>query len=158
MTTADVWQVFRQRAVAKWMTIAEYDKLVELNPQEDIEMDEDFKKIVENCPWDIIVSWRMGFHLLPNVTSIWLDVSPEEWAQRIFLDYRWKQEKKYTTVEEALQANHDRMEEFKQRFLKLYGVDFTDTAYYTKIIDTTGKTFDENLKQLDNYITSLRNI
>jgi hypothetical protein len=31
------------------LTIAEYDKLVEANPQEDIEMDNDFKKIVENC-------------------------------------------------------------------------------------------------------------
>ncbi|MEI6672448.1 MAG: hypothetical protein WCL02_03715 [bacterium] len=56
-----------------------------------------------------------------------------------------------------MQANHDRMEEFKQRFLKLYGVDFTDTSHYTKIIDTTGKTFEENLKVLEDYIISLRN-
>jgi Leu/Phe-tRNA-protein transferase len=37
------------------LTIGEYDKLVAKNPQEDIEMDYDFKKIVENCASDIIV-------------------------------------------------------------------------------------------------------
>jgi hypothetical protein len=41
------------------LTIAEYDKLLELNPQEDVEMEEHFKHIVEDTPNDIIVSRRM---------------------------------------------------------------------------------------------------
>jgi cytidylate kinase len=76
--TADIGQVFRQRAVEKGLTIAEYDKLVEQNPQEDIEIDNDFQKIVQACPDDIIVSRRMGFHFLPEIISICLDVDPLE--------------------------------------------------------------------------------
>ena len=78
MTTADAGGLYRQRAIAKGLTIAEYDKLTEQNPQEDVEMENDLKQIVENAPGDIIVSRRMGFHLLPSITSIRLDVTPEE--------------------------------------------------------------------------------
>ncbi|MEI7563139.1 MAG: hypothetical protein WCJ39_05750 [bacterium] len=47
------------------------------------------------------------------------------------------------------------MSRAKNRLLKLYGVDFTDTSHYTKIIDTTGKTFEENFEALDEFIQSL---
>lgn len=154
--TIDIWQIFRQRGVDIWLTIAEYDKLVEKNPEEDVALDNDIKNIVANCSKDIIVSWRMWFHIMPEITSIWLDVSPEEWAQRIFLQDRGKQEKKYVSLDEALQSNHDRMERLRQRLLHVYGVDFTDKSHYTKVIDTTGKSFEENFKQLDEYIQSLR--
>jgi len=155
METADVGQIFRQRALEKSLTIAEYDKLVEMNPQEDVEIDKALKEIVQHCPHDIIVSWRVGFHFLPDIVSIRLDVDPQEWAQRIFLDDRWAQEKKYASVEDALKSNADRMSRAKNRLLKLYGVDFTDTSHYTKIIDTTGKTFEENFEALDEFIQSL---
>lgn len=156
METADVGQIYRQRAIAKWLTIAEYDTLVEGNPQEDIEMDHHLKHIVENCFWDIIVSRRIGFHLLPSVISVWLDVSPEQWAQRVFLADRGKQENKYATVQDALMANQDRMFKLQQRLLHVYGVDFTDTSHYTKIIDTTDKSFDQVLQEFEDYIATLR--
>ncbi|MFA6256307.1 MAG: AAA family ATPase [Candidatus Absconditabacterales bacterium] len=156
MTTADVGQIFRQRAVAKGLTIAEYDTLVASNPQEDVEMDNDFKQVVENCPGDIIVGRRMGFHLLPNIISIRLNVSPEQGAERVFLADRGKQEKKYATVEEALQANQDRMAKLRERLLKLYGVDFTDMSHYMKIIDTTDKSFDQVLEEFEEFMGTLK--
>jgi len=156
MTTADVGQVYRKRALAKWLTIGEYDKLVAKNPQEDVEMDNDFKKIVENCASDIIVWRRMWFHLLSDIISVRLDVSPEQWAQRIYSADRWAQEKKYKNVQEALAANTERMEELRQRLMKLYGVDFTDISNYTKIIDTTDKSPDQVLEEFEDYIKTLR--
>jgi len=156
MTTADVGQIFRQRWLEKWLTIAEYDNLVAANPQEDVEMDNDFKKIVENCADDIIVWWRMWFHVLPNITSVRLDVSPEEWAKRVFSADRWAQEKKYTTVQDALKSNQLRMSNLRDRLFKLYGVDFTDTSNYTKIIDTTGKSLDQVLREFEDFIETLK--
>jgi len=156
MLTADVGELYRKRALSKWLTIAEYDTLTEQNPQEDIEMEKDLKHIVENCPEDIIVSRRMWFHIMPEITSIWLDVSPQEWAKRVFLDDRGKQEQKYANIQEALEANQQRMERLRQRLLRVYGVDFTDKSHYTKVIDTTGKTFEQNLDELDAYIQSLK--
>ncbi len=156
MATADAGQIFRQRWLAKWLTIAEYDKLIETNPQEDRDMEDAMKHIVESCPGDIILSWRMWFHLMPDITSVRLNVSPEQWAERIFEDDRWAQEKKYATVQEALQANHDRMERLRQRLLRVYGVDFTDTSHYTKVIDTTDKPFEEVLEEFEEFMKTLK--
>ncbi len=157
METIDVGQIFRKRAVARWFTIAEYDKIVENNPQEDREIEEETKQFIEHCSSDIIVSRRMWFHILPNIISIRLDVSPQEWAQRVFLAAdRGNQEQPYANVEEALVANQNRMSRLKERLLHVYHVDFTDTSHYTKIIDTTGKTFDQNFEELDRYIASLK--
>ena len=157
METTDVGKVFfRDRAIARWLTVAEYDKLVESDPQEDREIEEEVRQFVQNCPKDIIVWWRMWFHIMPEIISIRLDVSPDEWAERIFLQDRGQQEKKYASVQEALEASQNRMERLRQRLLKVYGVDFTDKTQYTKVIDTTGKTFEENFQQLDEYIQSLR--
>lgn len=156
METADVWQVYRERAIKKWLTIAEYDKLVELNPQEDVEMEDQFKHIVEDTPNDIIVSRRMWFYLLPNIVSVRFDVSPEEWAKRVFLADRGNQEKKYATIQEALESNQKRMSRLKKRLLDVYHVDFTDTSHYTKVIDTTGKSFEQNLQEFEDFIKEIR--
>jgi len=49
----------RARAVKKHMTIAEYDKIIEQHPEEDIKIDDEFKKIVKGSKKNIIVSRRM---------------------------------------------------------------------------------------------------
>ena len=156
MQTIDVGQIYRQRGLTKWLTIAEYDKLVENNPQEDRDIEEEMRQFVENYHWDIIVSRRMWFYFLPNITSVWLDVSPEQWAQRIFLADRGKQEKKYTSAQEALVADQDRISRLKQRFLNVYGIDFTDTSHYTKILDTTNKPFDQVLEEFEDFMKTLK--
>jgi hypothetical protein len=40
-------------------------------------MEQEFKELVEKSKEDIIVSRRMGFHVLPEMITIRLDVSPE---------------------------------------------------------------------------------
>ena len=156
METIDVGKVFfRDKAVARGITVDEYDKIVENDPQEDRNIEEDVKNFMETCSKDIIVSRRMWFYIMPDIVSIWLDVSPEEWARRVFEDDRGKQEKKYASIEEALQSNHDRMERLRQRLLKVYNVDFTDRSHYTKVIDTTGNTFEQNFEAVDDFIKTL---
>jgi len=72
-----------------------------------------------------------------------LDVSPKEWARRIFLQNRGKQEKAYKNVGEAMKANEDRMKRLKKRLLKVYWVDFTDKKNYTIVIKTDGQSIEE---------------
>jgi len=157
MQTIDAWKVFfRDRAVARWLTVGEYDKLVESTPQEDREIDNEMKQFVENCSGDVIVWWRMGFYLMPDITSVRLDVSPEQWAERVFLTDRGKQEKKYNNVDEALKANQERMSKLRERLLNVYHVDFTDKSKYTKVIDTTDKNFDQVLEEFEKFIETLK--
>ncbi len=152
--TADVWQIFRKRAVEKKLTIAEYDKLIENKPKEDVEMDNDFKKLIESTNENIIVSWRLWFYFMPEIISIYLDVDPKEWANRVFLDDRWKQENKYETLEQALKSNTDRISRLKDRIMKVYSIDFTDKSNYKKTIDTTNKSFEQVVNEVLKYIYS----
>lgn len=141
--TADVWQIFRARAIAKWMTINDYDKFVEQNPQEDVAMDNDFKRLIENSKDNIIVSRRLWFHFIPDMLTIRLDVSDEEWAQRVMNDNRWQEEHKYHTLQDAIVANKERTQRLKERIIKAYNTDFTDQTKYKKIIKTNWKTVAE---------------
>jgi cytidylate kinase len=69
---------------------------------------------------------------------------------------RGKQEPKYTTIQEALESSQNRMAKLRQRLLNVYGVDFTDKANYTKVIDTTDKSFDQVLEEFENFIKTLK--
>jgi len=48
------------------------------------------------------------------------------------------------------------MERLRQRLLRVYGVDFTDTSHYTKVIDTTDKPFEEVLEEFEEFMKTLR--
>lgn len=146
--TLDIGQTFRAKAVAKWLTVGEYDKLVEEHPEEDVEIDNEFKDIIQKSEKNCIASWRMGFYFLPEALTIRLDVEPKEWARRIFLQDRGKQEKKYKDVDEAMNANKERMERLQKRLKDIYWVDFMDKKNYKVIIKTDGKTIDETADEI----------
>ena len=150
-STADVGHIFRLRAREKGLTIAEYDKLIEKNPEEDKAMETTFSKLVQESKQDIIVSRRMWFHIIPDIISIWLDVSPEEWARRIFKQKR-NNESDYQKTEEVAKANAERTTRHKQRMLDVYGVDFTDKKNYKHIIDTDGLTISETADKIEEIL------
>gem|GEM_PF-3900481 len=59
-------------------------------------------------------------------------------------------------MQDALKSNQLRMSNLRDRLFKLYGVDFTDTSNYTKIIDTTGKSLDQVLREFEDFIETLK--
>jgi len=144
----DIWQVFRNRALSKWLTVWDYDKLVENNPNEDISIDNEFKRKIEANQKDCIASWRMGFHFIPDALTIRLDVDPKEWARRVFLQDRGKQEKKYNTVDQAIKANQDRMKRLQKRLIKIYWADFMDKKNYKVIINTDWSSINDNAQKV----------
>jgi len=150
--TADVGQIFRNRAIQRWMTISEYDKIVEQNPQEDIDMENDFANMVLESKQNIIVSRRMAFYRLPEMITIYLTVDPIIWAKRVLWDDRQNQEQKYTNIEDVLYANKERNKRMKQRIEKIYWVDFTDTKNYKYVFDTNHKSIDDIIKEMDDKI------
>jgi cytidylate kinase len=48
------------------------------------------------------------------------------------------------------------MAKLRQRLLNVYGVDFTDKANYTKIIDTTDKSFEQVLQEFEDFIKTVK--
>jgi len=149
--TADVGQIFRQRAVDAGMTIDEYDRYIEQHPEDDIQMEKDFCAMLSEATDPVVVSWRLAFLFeeeLPNLVTIWLDVSENEGARRIYRDDRGNQEKKYLSASDAKETNARRMIGFRNRFEKIYHVDFTDLTHYDIVIDTTEMNQDEVVEEV----------
>ncbi len=82
---------------------------------------------------------RLSYFFIPDSIKIFLAVSPEVGAIRIFQDPR-KDEKKYETVEEVQEANQKRCRNDMERYAKIYGIkNCYDETNFDIVIDTTDK-------------------
>ena len=138
--TADLGALFRQRAAAHNVSIHEYDRYVEQHPEEDRTMDLQLRQIVLDSPRDIIVSWRMAYHVAPEVFSIWLDVSAAEGARRILGDTQREAEQRDLSIAELEALNQQRLEAARQRLAKIYQTDITIKSNYSTVVDSSGLT------------------
>ena len=99
----------------------------------------------EEKPDDIwIIDSRLAFHNIPEAFSVRLTSKPEVAGKRLFDDKtRGKEDNKYKSVEEAIQAREKRRLGENERYLRRYGVDLDDEDNYDLIIDTSYSTVDD---------------
>lgn len=99
----------------------------------------------EEKPNDIwIIDSRLAFHNIPEAFSVRLTSKPEVAGKRLFDDKtRGKEDNKYASVEEAIEARERRRLGENERYLRRYGVDLDDEDNYDLIIDTSYSTIDD---------------
>ena len=99
----------------------------------------------EEKPDDIwIIDSRLAFHNIPEAFSVRLTSKPEVAGRRLFDDKtRGKEDNKYESVEEAIEAREKRRLGENERYLQRYGVDLDDEDNYDLIIDTSYSTVDD---------------
>ncbi len=90
---------------------------------------------------NIIFDSRMAWHFAHNAFRVFLTIELDEAARRVFAAERGSVEK-YATVDEAKAALEKRCALERERFLSIYGVDYTDPNNYDLVIDTTHLTSD----------------
>ncbi len=142
----------RQLAMEKGYTIEEFAKITPKDIDHRIDTwTENIGKTEDNFVFDS----RLAFHFIPDAIKIFLDVSYEEGARRIFLKPR-ESEAKAETVEHLAQINKERWEQDKRRYLKIYNLDMDDKKNYDAYIDTTKRTREEVLREVQRIIRALR--
>ncbi len=144
--------LMRKIASEKRYTIEEYMKVVKA--EIDKEVDGRAEKIGKEED-DFILDGRMAFHFIPDAIKIFLDVSYEEGARRIFQDQR-ETEAKVESVEELAERNRSRWETDRQRYIKLYGVDVNNKELQDVVVDTTKLTIDEVVDEVRRAVEALR--
>ena len=128
----------RQMAEEQGITLLELSKLAEKDKKIDHELDArqiNIGKTEDN----FVIDSRLGWHFIPNSIKIFLDVTDEEAAKRIFGDKaeaRTK-EKENNTYEKTLANIKERKESEKKRYREYYNLDYTDKSHYNLVIDTT---------------------
>lgn len=130
----------RELATAMGLTISEFNVLWEL-PENKESFDIKYEEYQKNLNLDsaIILDSRLGFYCQPKAFKVYLDVSDEEAAKRIFGD-KERVGDAYTSLQAVQDATKKRNQDDIDRYKELYNIDLSDTANFDLIVDTDKKT------------------
>jgi predicted cytidylate kinase len=132
----------REAAAKRGLTLAEYNKLRETDPRIDLEIDEYQKKLGETED-NFVIEGRTSWHFIPQSLKIYLDVTDEKGAERIFEAGRSGEDKNMDTLEDVLNSVKTRKISDRKSYLQFFGIDTYDLKNYDYVIDTTNLTIDE---------------
>jgi len=153
-------QIFRDMAKKGGLTLVEYLKLGESDPNIDKEVD-DYLLNLAKAQDDFVIESRTAWHLIPNSLKIYLKVSEEEGAGRIFKQLQEEnfrnEGKKFDSLEGVLENNRRRRETDDLRYKKYYGINIRDPKNYDLFLDTTKLTREEVFERVMNFIKEKTN-
>jgi predicted cytidylate kinase len=132
----------REAAAKRGLTLAEYNKLGESDPITDLEVDEYQKKLGETED-NFIIEGRTSWYFIPHSLKLYVDVSDEVGAERIFLAGRKGEDKSMNTYDDVLASIKERKTSDRKRYLEFFSIDTYDLKNYDYVIDTTKMTISE---------------
>lgn len=149
----------REAARKRGMTLAEFNTWSETHSEGDTEFDKQLEHIGKTKD-NIIIEGRTAFHFIPHSLKVFLDISTEEGAKRI-----WKSIKstdavtrnegnKLTSYEAVLKNVKQRIKSDSIRYQKYYKLDIFDTSHYDLFLDTTRLNPDEEYQRVHDFIQS----
>jgi CMP/dCMP kinase len=108
---------------------------------------------------NFIVDGWMSWFFIPQSIKIFLDISLEEGARRIFAEQQLYpdhriDERLYADVADVQETLKHRVIQNQIRYRKLYGVDFLDRSHYDLVIDTTLLTPSEVTDRIVSFLFS----
>lgn len=131
----------RQMAEERGMSILELSRSAEVGESIDREIDARTVRLGEESN-DFVIDARLGWHFLPNSLKVFLEVTPEVAAQRVFAAGR-ASEQENTDLDGTRRAIESRTESEATRYRDYYGLDYADHTHYDLVVDTSDKGVDE---------------
>ncbi|HLM83694.1 MAG TPA: cytidylate kinase family protein [Candidatus Bathyarchaeia archaeon] len=148
-------QIFRDMAKKRGLSLVEYLKLGETDPNVDKEVDDYLLQIARGSS-DFVIESRTAWHLIPQSLKIYLKVKEEEGAKRIFKQLQEKnsrnEDKKIDSIESVLASNRTRKETDDLRYKKYYGIDIRNPKNYDFVLDTTNLSPEEVFQKTISFI------
>ncbi|MBS3143504.1 cytidylate kinase family protein [Candidatus Woesearchaeota archaeon] len=129
-----VGELMRKFAKKNKIDLIELSELLNKNNKLDKNFNEDIKKF--NRKDNFVLDSRLGFLFITKGIHLFLDADLDLRAKRIFKDKRKLEN--FKTIDGVKKEIRERLLMERQRFKKLYNVDFTDLRHYDLVIDTTG--------------------
>ena len=125
----------REIAMKKGMSLLELSKETEKSREID-EFIDARDTMLGKTQKNFVIDSRLAFHFIPNSIKVFLDVSLDEGARRIFGSYR-PDERENTTLAKTKQNIKRRMRSEEMRFRKYYGLNVMDRKNYDIVVNTT---------------------
>jgi len=125
----------REIAAKRGITLLELSKLAETDRSIDKELD-NYQIQLGKEEDNFIIDARLGWHFIPNSIKIFLDVTDEEAAKRIFKEGR-TDEKYNTDLNATLENIKNRRASEIKRYQDYYNLNYYDHNNYDLVVDTT---------------------
>lgn len=135
-------QLQRQIANEYHVTTQELNKLAITNPEIDNRIDRTLQKLDEENTLSVVDA-RMGWFFMPRSFKVRLTASPKVAATRILNDLARTGERRYKTIDDALEATSMRHTDEVERFKMIYNVDIDSPLNYELNLDTSDLTPDK---------------
>lgn len=131
-------ELMRRMAREKGLSLIEFIKVAEKNQDFDRGIDAMSAKLGKTED-NFVIDTRIGFYFIPKSVKVFLKVSIEEGARRIFnaKGEEARKEERYRTIEELKKELQQRVASENKRFRELYGIDVNDESQFDIIVDTT---------------------
>jgi len=97
----------------------------------------------------------MAFYCQPKSFKVFLEVSDDEAARRIYGD-KERIGDEYTSLEAVKQVTIERNIENIQRFKELYNVDISDASNFNLVVSTDGKTPQQVAEEIIKVFTEFK--
>jgi cytidylate kinase len=127
----------RELATQMGLTIFQFDEMGN-TPENKEKFDLQYEEFQKNLDVNdnIILDSRLSFYCQPKAFKVFLTISDEEAARRIFNDKN-RAADTYASEAEVLEITNKRDAEYTQRFKDLYGIDIKDMSQFDLVVDTT---------------------
>ena len=140
----------REIAAKRGITLLELSKLAETDRSIDKELD-NYQIQLGKYEDNFIIDARLGWHFIPNSIKIFLDVTDEEAAKRIFKEGR-TDEKYNTDLNATLENIKNRRASEIKRYLDYYNLNYYDHNNYDLVVDTTEIPAEEVAEKIIKFI------
>lgn len=138
--------ISREKAREHGMTLEEYNKWGETDPRRDQEVDE-YQQTLGETKDNFVIEGRTSWHFIPHSFKIFLDVSFEEGARRIFNDLQKDSSRNegnnLKTYEDVLNSLKNRRESDKKRYEKYYQINVFDQSHYNLYLNATNLSIEQ---------------
>ena len=122
--------VFRSMARERDMSLAEFGRVAEEDPEIDREIDERQAEIAREND-DIVLEGRLSGWMADDADlRVWLDAPLDVRAERVA-------EREEQTVEEARVEIEEREASESKRYQEIHGIDIDDLSVYDLVVDTS---------------------
>lgn len=145
----------REAAAKRNLTLAEYNELGEKDALTDQEVDKHQEELGRNED-NFIIEGRTSWYFIPHSLKIYLTVSEEEGAKRVFSHLQQKNDRNedsdLSSKELVLFSMKKRLKSDNLRYLKYYGLDVHNPENYDYILDTTDLTEEESFEAVYSFV------
>ncbi|HDH41143.1 MAG TPA: cytidylate kinase [Candidatus Altiarchaeales archaeon] len=118
--------IMREMAKKRGMSLLEFSRYAESNPEVDLEIDRRQKELATgNC----VVDGRLSAHFLDSDLKIWLDAPLNVRVERL-------SERDKKSEEDAKRSIIEREDSERRRYMEIYGINLGDISTYDLIINT----------------------